>query len=934
MRKTTKPRLVFALVLAITLALSVPAVPGSAAAASEPPASLLDPREIHLAGLVQLTHGGENAEAYWSPDSRELTFQSTRPPYACDQIFRMPGDRASEPALVSTGKGRTTCAYYTADGKRVLYSSTHLAGDACPPVPDRSQGYVWPIDPNFEIWSALPDGSDLKRITDNHAYDAESTVCPVDGSVIFTSTRDGDLDLYRMRPDGTEAVRLTDVPGYDGGAFFSNDCKKIVWRASRPAPGPELDDYRKLLGQGLVRPTKLEIWVADVDGQSIRNAHQVTQLGAASFAPSFFPSGERILFSSNYGDPKGREFDVWAVNVDGSGLERITYSPEFDGFPLFSPDGTHIAFSSNRGNGAPGETNVFTARWVEPPKTAEAKRYLDDVRWLADDAREGRGIGSKGLEESSRYIESRFKELGIEPAGEGGTYFQRFDVPVAVEAKQAELTLDGQAVARVDFEPASFSASEKIEGEVVAAGYGITASELSVDDYKGVDAKGKIVAVRRFVPPGETFKAEANERRYGDFRFKAWNAREHGAIGLIVVDAPLVAEGEQAPGEAPLPALRLDTGVALASNDAGIPVVTLSRAIGSPLFTGDKSGSHRAAIAVELVHRFEPAVNVVGVIRAGGAKDRLPGAVLVGAHYDHIGLGGPSSLSPDAHEPHNGADDNASGTAAVLEVGRILAAHRAELHRDVYLVAFSGEEMGVLGSTAFTRHPPGNLKLSDLEAMLNMDMVGRLRGNALSVLGADSAEEWRDLVNPACQKAELACTSSGDGYGPSDQYPFYAAGVPVLHFFTGAHEDYHKVSDDADKINADGGARIASLVADLAEELSGRSTRLTYKNMPAPMPKGDARSSGASLGTVPDYAGDGRPGVLLSGVRAGSPAEAAGIQRGDLLVELAGAPIRDIHDFMYVLRRAKPGEKATVVVVRDGQRVSLDVTFGVSQGIR
>ncbi|MES1243278.1 MAG: M28 family peptidase, partial [Acidobacteriota bacterium] len=342
---------------------------------------------------------------------------------------------------------------------------------------------------------------------------------------------------------------------------------------------------------------------------------------------------------------------------------------------------------------------------------------------------------------------------------------------------------------------------------------------------------------------------------------------------------------------------------------------------------------HRAAIDVELVHRSEPAVNVVGVIRAG-APDRLPGAVLVGAHYDHIGLGGASSLSPDAHEPHNGADDNASGTAAVLEVGRLLAARRAELRRDVYLVAFSGEELGVLGSTAFTRHPPGNLRMEDLVAMLNMDMVGRLRGNALSVLGADSAEEWRDLVNPACGKAELACTLGGDGYGPSDQYPFYAAGVPVLHFFTGVHEDYHKATDDADKINAEGGVRVAALVAHLAEDLADRPARLAYRNLPAPMPRGDARSMGASLGTVPDYAGDGRPGVLLSGVRAGSPAEVAGIRRGDLLVELAGTQIRDINDFMYVLRRAKPGETATAVVVRDGQRVPLDVTFGVSQGIR
>jgi hypothetical protein len=242
--------------------------------------------------------------------------------------------------------------------------------------------------------------------------------------------------------------------------------------------------------------------------------------------------------------------------------------------------------------------------------------------------------------------------------------------------------------------------------------------------------------------------------------------------------------------------------------------------------------------------------------------------------------------------------------------------------------------MGVLGSTAFTRHPPGGLRMEDLVAMLNMDMVGRLRGNALSVLGADSAEEWRGLVSPACEKAGLACTLGGDGYGPSDQYPFYAAGVPVLHFFTGVHEDYHKPTDDADKINAEGGVRVASLVADLAETLSGRPTRLAYKNLPAPMPRGDARSAGASLGTVPDYAGDGRPGVLLSGVRAGSPAEVAGIQRGDLLVELAGTPIRDIHDFMYVLRRSKPGEKATVGVMRGTERLSFDVTFGVSQGIR
>lgn len=921
MTKTMKTRLVFALPLLFFTLVAV--------GEERKAAPLADPRETHLAEIVQLTRGGENAEAYWSPDGRQLVFQSTRPPFACDQIFRMPAS-GGEPVQISSGKGRTTCAYFTGDGRRILYSSTHYAGDACPPPPDRSQGYVWPVDRNFEIWSALPDGSDLRRVTENDAYDAEATVCPVDGSVLFTSTRDGDLDLYRMTADGKNVQRLTRAPGYDGGAFFSNDCKKIVWRASRPA-GADLEEYRRLLAQGLVRPTKLEIWVADADGG---NARQVTSLGAASFAPSFFPSGDRILFSSNHGDPKGREFDLWAVDVDGSDLERITWSDGFDGFPLFSPDGTRLVFASNRNQDKPGETNVFVARWVEGAK-AEAERdgsFLEDVRWLADDARQGRGVGTRGLEEAARYLEKRFRELGVEPAGENGTWFQELQVPVAVAVAANEDTgvaVDGEIVPRAEFEPAAFSASARAEGEVVAAGHGITAPELGVDDYKGIDARGKIVVVRRFTPSGQPFADEAVERRYGDLRYKAFNAREHGAAGLIVVDAPLVAEGEDAPAESPLPALRLDTSLTATAGDAGIPVVTLSRGAGSALL----DGKHRVSLSVDLDHRTETVRNVVGVIRAG-APDRFPGAVLVGAHYDHVGMGGATSLSPDSRETHNGADDNASGTAALLEVARLLAGRRGELKRDVYLAAFSAEEIGVLGSTAFTRRPTGGLKMEELVAMLNMDMVGRLRGNDLSVLGAESAEEWKDLVPPACERAGLACSLGGDGYGPSDQYPFYAAGVPVLHFFTGVHEDYHKPSDDADKINAEGGARVAALVADVAQGLAGRPARLAYKSLPAPMPRGDSRSGGASLGTVPDYAGDGRPGVLLSGVRAGSAAEKGGLRRGDLLVELSGSPIRDINDFMYVLRRSKPGEMATVVVLRGDERRSFQVTFDVSRGMR
>ena len=945
------------------------AVAGAPQAPHAPPAPLSDGRESHLADLLMLTHGGQNAEAYWSPDGRQLIFQSTRPPFECDQIFRMPADGSGAPVLVSTGKGRTTCSYFMPDGQRVLYSSTHAAGDACPPAADRSRGYVWAVYPTYDIWTARPDGSDLRRLTDNHAYDAETTVCNRDGSLIFTSDRDGDLDLYRMDADGSHVRRLTSAPGYDGGAFFSPDCKKIVWRASRPQ-GAELEDYRRLLAQGLVRPGKLEIWVANADGS---DARQLTYLDAASFAPSFFPSGDRVIFSSNYGDPQGREFELWAVNLDGSGLERITWSPGFDGFPMFSPDGTRLSFSSNRGQSRPHETNVFVARWVDRPAAAPAAsatgpdgvlvaplpadtliagRFRDEVRWLADPAREGRGIGSAGLDASAHWLAERFREIGAAPAGApaapsthaaaaGGVpddgYFQPFDVVVALDVGPGSaVSLDGAQLARASFQPAGFSASTsgvagaaapapEVDAEVVAAGYGITSPELGVDDYRGVDARGKIVAVRRFTPRDGPLAAPEAARRFGDLRHKAYTAREHGARGLIVVDLPAPAAG--LPDDAPLPLPEADA--AAGAGDAGIPVVVVTRAAGARLFDA-AAGPHRASLAVELSRRTRQAANVVGVLRAG-APDRLPGAVVVGAHSDHLGMGGHGSLAPDAHEPHLGADDNASGTAALLEVARILAAERESLRRDVYLVAFSGEEEGTLGSTAFTRQPPDGLRLADVVAMLNMDMVGRLRGNQLSVLGGETAGEWRQLVPPACARALIGCTLGGDGYGPSDHSPFYAAGVPVLHFFTGAHEDYHRPSDTSDKINAIGGARVAMLVADVAREASARPARLTYKAAPAPAPAGDVRSYGASLGTVPDYAGDGRPGVLIGGVRPEGAAERAGIRRGDLLVELAGTPIRDIYDFMYVLQRSKPGDTVQAVVDRGGQRLELTVTLGASQ---
>jgi TolB protein len=343
------------------LRLAVAALSLALAAAAGDPPGLLHPDEVHLTNLRQLTFGGENAEGYWSPDGRSIILQSTREGTPCDQEFILDVE-SGKTRLASTGKGRTTCGYFFEGGRRILYASTHLAAPECPPRPDFSRGYVWPMYESYDIVSTRTDGSDLKRLTDTPGYDAEATVSPDGTTIVFTSARDGDLEIYTMRTDGTEVRRLTDEPGYDGGPFFSPDGKRIVYRRDASSDEEHLKRYRELLAGGLYAPGALEIWVMDRDGS---NKRQVTRLGAASFAPYFYPDGKRIIFSSNHPEPKGRNFDLYLVRDDGTGLERVTTEPTFDGFPMFSPDGKRLVFASNRGAKVRGETNLFVADWVE-----------------------------------------------------------------------------------------------------------------------------------------------------------------------------------------------------------------------------------------------------------------------------------------------------------------------------------------------------------------------------------------------------------------------------------------------------------------------------------------------------------------------------------------------------------------------------------------
>jgi Tol biopolymer transport system component len=319
-----------------------------------------DPREAHLRNVKQITFGGTNAEAYFSPDGQRLIFQSTREPYHCDQMLVMSAD-GSNPQLVSTGQGKTTCGYFFKDGRRILFSSTHATRADCPPRPDYSKGYVWGVYSSFQLFTAMADGTGLKQITNGPGYNAEATVSRDGETIVFTSSRDGDLEIYTMKTDGTGLKRLTHELGYDGGPFFSHDGEWIVYRAHHPTEPGDVARYKELLAQELVEPMKMDLYVMRADGTGQK---QITRLGGASFAPFFFPGDQRIIFASNFENPGSSRFELYSIPRDGGTPERITFSGGFNSFPMFSPDGRKLVFASNRNAPKPREINVFVADWA------------------------------------------------------------------------------------------------------------------------------------------------------------------------------------------------------------------------------------------------------------------------------------------------------------------------------------------------------------------------------------------------------------------------------------------------------------------------------------------------------------------------------------------------------------------------------------------
>ena len=331
---------------------------------------LLHPEEMkYLKNIKQLTFGGNNAEAYWSFDDNYLVFQSDYSEWGanCDQIYvtdwRNDDLKNNVPTMVSTGMGRTTCSYFLPDNKTIVYGSTHLGDEDCPPVPERRADgkYVWPIYPSFDIFTADLEGNIISQLTSEPGYDAEATVSPKGDKIVFTSMRTGDLELFTMNIDGSDVKQITSELGYDGGAFFSPDGSKLIFRSSRPKTEEEIKEYQDLLAEGLVMPTDMELYICNADGSDLR---KLSDLGQANWAPFFHPSGEKIIFASNHTATRGFPFNLYMINTDGTGLTRITHDETFDAFPVFSNDGKYIVFSSNRNNGGTRDTNLFVAEWI------------------------------------------------------------------------------------------------------------------------------------------------------------------------------------------------------------------------------------------------------------------------------------------------------------------------------------------------------------------------------------------------------------------------------------------------------------------------------------------------------------------------------------------------------------------------------------------
>lgn len=555
------------------------------------------------------------------------------------------------------------------------------------------------------------------------------------------------------------------------------------------------------------------------------------------------------------------------------------------------------------------------------------------IKYLASEELQGRRSGTVGCEKAADYIVSQYKKYGLKPAN-GDSFFQEFEFIAGVKhGEKTSLKSKNDAgstdfKAGQDFQAFNFSASGLADAQVVLAGYGISAPSINYDDYAKIDVKDKIVLLLPFSPDGSNINGKFAD--YLSARRKALTAREKGAKAVIFITEADSLKDSRSRDDGNYS----DSGI-IALKVSKITANELLKSAGKTLDELQKLSTEKGlgesltlntslTINTEVIREVKKTYNVVGLLEGTDEKLKQQGVVL-GAHYDHLGMGGAESLAATGEGIHHGADDNASGVAGLLELARVLGESRQSLRRSVVFAAFSGEELGLLGSAHYVNKQP-LFPLNQTVAMLNMDMIGRMKSDSLVVGGIGTSPQWKPMVEELNQTRGFVLKMQEDGYGPSDHSSFYGKDIPVLFFFTGVHDDYHKPTDTADRINVVSEQAIVTLVSDITRKLLNQDTKVEFTRAKV---EGERRQMNSSfrvyVGSVPEYA-ENLEGVKLSGVRPASPAEKAGLKGGDVIVGLAGKTIKSVYDYTYVLQELKPNETIEVIVLRDGQKVTLQLT--------
>lgn len=902
-------------------------------------------------GLTRLTDApGYDAEAAYSPDGEEIVFTSNRHAFPAEDLSeedrkRMEYDQAyfldlyimdadgSNQRRLTDWPGYDGGPFFSPDGESIVWR--HFTEDMM----------------QADVYTIKTDGSDVRRLTNFHSMSWAPFFHPSGEYVIFTSNKLGfeNFELYIVDADGTrEPVRVTFTDGFDGLPIFSSSGDLLSWTSNRT----END-----LGQIFLARWNHRAALAALEEAPLREiSTSAEESGRVSTGGSGPPAPEGNDPPFSYLQP------LAGASPARSGADRARSYP----FAQESQEKPKKVDPTKRRphEDMPHSSAERQAAMVAPvppalPADLSAEVTALDlgshVGFLASDEMEGRMTGTPQIARAADYIAENFRHAGLEPAGDDGTYFQEFEftagVDVVAEESGLRLNWAGDEVESIsfevqkDFRPLSFSSNGSFEGEVVFAGYGLFipgSMEEGYDSYGDIDVKDKVVVVLRYVPEEVSVERRSELNQLASLRYKAMIAREREAKAILVVTGP------NSPNAGELVSLTLDTslqgsGILAASITSEVADAILSASgktlqelqdgldVENPHFEGTFAVPDITIdLELALERRRQTCRNVVGMLPPAGANE-VSEYVVLGAHYDHIGRGeAGGSLAHKGEEGmiHNGADDNASGTAVVLELAAALAAARAEGdlsgRRGLLFACWSGEEIGLIGSHHFAENPP--VPLENMAAYFNFDMVGRMRENKLLLQGTGSSPDWNKIIERKNVVAGFDIDLKDDPYLPTDATSFYPKKVPVLAFFTGSHEDYNRPTDDATTLDYAAMERIGLFARALAIDVAEREERPAYAEVERPKSQSAGRSGlRAYTGTIPDYAADDVQGVKLSGVRADGPADKAGLRGGDVIVELAGLEITNIYDYTFALNAVKIGEPVDVIVLRDGERLTLTI---------